>query len=158
MIKNKVIATVFWGDRGGSKDDATISWHPINFSIYSDLFQEIVLMAVTEWIEDSDLQPEVQYELILEHSTHRDGGGAVYHESFQVMYESRDNNAPPPHPLVRRDRMTNDEFIETFQAEVFSQYLELGSKLKNCVADYKCTLEGLLSDYYSGDWAEALTC
>ena len=84
MAKHKVLVDL-WLAAGCSQDEdeVLISWKPINFSIYSDLFQDLVYDAVNEWLSENKLRHETDYELILAH-VHED----EVTEYFEVIHTS----------------------------------------------------------------------
>lgn len=82
MISNKVLVNAFLD--GG---DFEYNWTPINFSIYSGLFHELVELAVDDWFEDTNIKSGYQYEIIFKHIIERDAGGAVTGEYFEPIYQ-----------------------------------------------------------------------
>lgn len=92
-IRNKVIATIYLDD-GCSQDDgeASISWRPVNFDIYNELFPDLIIEAVNEWLLSKRLIVNMSYELILAHEIDRDKGGAVLGESFVVIHDELQQN------------------------------------------------------------------
>ena len=87
MPKNKILVDL-WLEDGCSKEDGevAVSWHPINFSIYSTLFPDMIQEAIDEWIADHNIAKEHHYELIFQHTVESDGGGAVSAEYFEAIH------------------------------------------------------------------------
>lgn len=87
MAKNKVLVSL-WLEEGCSQadDEVTRSWSPINFSIYSDLFPDMINEAIGDWLGENTMRVETEYELILEHIREHDGGGALTDEYFTVLH------------------------------------------------------------------------
>ncbi|MCP5004958.1 MAG: hypothetical protein GY941_13640 [Planctomycetes bacterium] len=87
MIRNKIIVNFFIED-GCSQDEGEASshWQPINFSIYSDLFPELIQEAIDEWLSDNTIAEHTAYEVIFAHVIDHDGGGAVLGEHFEPIY------------------------------------------------------------------------
>lgn len=88
MPANKMLVDL-WLEAGCSQEEGevSISWRPINFSIYSDLFQDMIRGAVDEWLAENKLPTEQRYELIFRHVVDHDGGGAVLDEHFELIHE-----------------------------------------------------------------------
>jgi len=88
-IKNKVIVNL-WLEDGckQSEDEVSISWHPINFSIFSKLFQDMVYEGVDEWLSIHNLRTERRYELIMEHIIED-----ATTEHFQVIHKEIDSHS-----------------------------------------------------------------
>lgn len=74
-------------ERGCSQagDEVSIQWKPINFMIYSEMFPDMIMEAVREWLATFDMKPETDYEIIFGHVIDRDAGGAVLGEWFSPM-------------------------------------------------------------------------
>ena len=87
MAKNKVLVNL-WLEDGCSQEEGEVgrSWSPINFSIYSDLFPDMIYEAIEEWLSNNTMRTEIEYELILEHIQDHDGGGALTNEYFTVLH------------------------------------------------------------------------
>jgi hypothetical protein len=85
-MKNKIIVNL-WLEKGCKQEDMeyNIGWKPINFDIYSDLFQEIVEESVHQWVSENPIKEEIHYELIMEHIIENDGAGTVTAEYFNVI-------------------------------------------------------------------------
>lgn len=85
-MKNKILVNL-WLDKGCSQEDGEyyLSWNPINFSIYSELFQDIVEESVSEYLSNIKLKEETRYELIMQHIVEHDGAGTVTSEYFEVL-------------------------------------------------------------------------
>lgn len=61
--------------------EVRISWKPINFMIYSSLFQGMAEQAAEEWLSTFQMEPETHYEAIFVHVVENDGG-AILGEYF----------------------------------------------------------------------------
>lgn len=87
MAKNKVLVSL-WLEDGCSQDEGEVtrSWHPINFSLYSGLFQDMVYEAVDNWLSDNTMRVEIEYELIFQHIREHDVGGALTDEYFEILH------------------------------------------------------------------------
>ena len=84
----KNIAEVhFWLESGCSQDDGEVSmmWQPLNFMIYSPLFQDMIEEFSEEWLGDNRLEVETEYRVLVEHVVEYDGAGALMAEYFQQM-------------------------------------------------------------------------
>jgi hypothetical protein len=90
MIRNKIKVEFFLED-GCSQDEGEVSrhWQPINFSIYSTIFYELIEIAMDEWIEDHTIKKNIVHEVIFAHFIERDGAGAVTSEYFEPIYSER---------------------------------------------------------------------
>jgi hypothetical protein len=85
-ISNKILVTFFLEDGCSQEEgEVSVSWVPINFSIYSPLFHEMVDIAVGEWLSDNKLD-DLVYEVIFSHVVEFDGGGAVVGEYFEPIH------------------------------------------------------------------------
>jgi hypothetical protein len=62
--------------------EVSVSWKPINFMIYSPLFQGMATDAADEWLDTFKMEPETHYEAVFKHVVERDGAGAVHSEYF----------------------------------------------------------------------------
>ena len=69
-----------------AKEEVDISWRPINFSIYSNLFAGMAEEAADQWISENDLPIEKQVEVFFEHIVEHDGAGAVMSEYFRPFH------------------------------------------------------------------------
>ena len=88
MIRNKVIATLHLPSDCSQEDGETsIEWCPINFSIYSALFPDLITDAIDEYLDNHELKHDVLYEIVFAHVVDRDVAGAVLGESFEVIHE-----------------------------------------------------------------------
>lgn len=87
MARNKVLVSL-WLEEGCSQDEGEVQrrWHPINFSIYSTLFQDMVNQAVDNWLAENTMRTEIEYELIFQHVHEHDGGGALTDEYFEPLH------------------------------------------------------------------------
>ena len=87
MIRNK-IRVVFFLEDGCSQEEGEVGahWTPINFAVYSDLFPELIKLAIDEWIDDNPMVVHTEYEVIFAHVIEHDGGGAVLGESFVPIH------------------------------------------------------------------------
>ena len=86
-IKNKIIVSFLLpAGHDQDKDEVEISWHPINFSIYSARFHELVEEACSEWLEENRLSHDKAYEVIFSHVVEHDGAGAVTGEYFEPIF------------------------------------------------------------------------
>lgn len=87
-MRNKVIAVLYLEEDCKQEDDEVCKqWRPINFDIYSEHFQPMIMEAIDEWLSTVTLQVHRVYELILAHEIERDGGGANLGETFQVIHQ-----------------------------------------------------------------------
>ena len=89
-IRNKIKVDFFLED-GCSQDEgeASTRWKPINFEIYSELFPELISLAIDEWLSENMIAKHVVYEVIFAHVVERDGGGAVLGEYFEPIYQEK---------------------------------------------------------------------
>lgn len=62
--------------------EVLVSWKPINFMIYSPLFQSMAEEAAAEWLGSFTMEPEKKYEAIFMHKIESDGAGAILGEYF----------------------------------------------------------------------------
>ena len=87
-IRNKIKVTFFVED-GCSQDEgeASAHWETINFSIYSELFPELIQHAIDEWLQDNVIAKHTAYEVIFAHVVEHDGGGACLGEHFEPIYQ-----------------------------------------------------------------------
>lgn len=90
MIRNKVRVNLLL-EKDCSQDDGevSVSWSPINFDVYSDLFLGIITESVDEWLSENKIEHDVLYEIIFAHCIESDGGGAVLGEYFEPIYHER---------------------------------------------------------------------
>lgn len=87
MIRNKVKIDFFVEDGCSQGDgEASAHWKPINFSIYDELFFEMIQAAIDEWLSENMIASGVVYEVIFAHAIEADGGGAVYSEYFEPIF------------------------------------------------------------------------
>lgn len=72
-MKNKILIRFFL-EEGLSQEDGEveISWEPINFMIYSNLFQDMAYQAADEWLEENTLAKNIEYYVTFEHEVERD--------------------------------------------------------------------------------------
>ena len=86
-IRNKIKVELYLDD-GCSQEagEVSTSWQTINFSIYSDLFTDIISEAISEWLGDNNVEKNTMYEVIFAHVVEHDGGGAVMGEYFEPIY------------------------------------------------------------------------
>lgn len=90
QIRNKVIVNLHLEDGCKQEDDeVTISWTPINFSIYSDLFPEIIKSSIYDWLADNEIGERYYHEVIFAHCMEYDGAGAVTSEYFEPVFHER---------------------------------------------------------------------
>jgi len=66
-------------------DEVSISWTPINFAIYSELFTDLIQEAVNDWLNVSKLDKNKRYEVIFAHVIEHDQG-AVHTEHFDPIF------------------------------------------------------------------------
>lgn len=62
--------------------EVMVSWKPINFMIYSPLFQGMATDAADEWLSTFTMEPETHYEAVFKHVVESDGAGAIHSEYF----------------------------------------------------------------------------
>ena len=87
MIRNKVrVNLLLEKDCSQDEGETAVSWSPINFDVYSDLFPDIIILAVDEWLSENRIEYDVLYEIIFAHCIEHDGGGAVVGEYFDPIY------------------------------------------------------------------------
>jgi len=93
MIRNKIRVEFFLED-GCSQEEGEVgtSWQPINFSIYSSLFIDLITEAIDEWLSENTVNVHVTHEVIFAHVIEHDGGGAVVGEFFDPIYEETQIN------------------------------------------------------------------
>ena len=86
-VRNK-IKVDFYLEDGCSQEEgeANVSWQPINFSIYSDIFIDLISEATDQWLSENTIEKNMVYEVIFAHEIERDGGGAVVGEYFEPIY------------------------------------------------------------------------
>jgi len=86
-IRNKVKVVFFVEDGCRQEDDeASAHWEPINFSIYGELFPQLIQEAIDQWLVDNTIGEHLMYEVIFAHVVDRDGGGAVLGEWFEAIH------------------------------------------------------------------------
>lgn len=83
-MSDNLILVYAYLESGCSQEDGevSVSWKPINFMIYSPLFQDMATDAAAEWLGTFKMAPETQYEAIFKHVVESDGAGAVHGEYF----------------------------------------------------------------------------
>lgn len=87
MASNKIIVEFFLEE--GCKQElgeVNISWNPINFGIYNDLFIDLIKEAIDEWLSEHTLRTYLHYEVIFKHVVEHDGAGACAGEYFEPIY------------------------------------------------------------------------
>ena len=85
-IRNKILVTMFLEDDCKQEDDeVSISWVPINFAIYSDLFPEMIQNSIDSWLNHNKLERNTLYEVIFAHVIEHDMG-AVHSEYFDPIF------------------------------------------------------------------------
>ena len=91
-IRNKIIVNFFVEDGcSQEKGEASSHWRPVNFDIYSELFPELIQLAIDEWLEDNTIRKNVVYEVIFAHVIEHDGGGADLGEYFEPIHQETDS-------------------------------------------------------------------
>jgi hypothetical protein len=87
MSKNKIIVNMFLED-GCKQEDGEVntSWHPINFSIYDDLFFDLIKEAIEQWLSEHKLAVYQLNEVIFHHVVEHDGAGACMGEYFEPIH------------------------------------------------------------------------
>ena len=89
-IRNKVKVIFFVEDGCKQEDDeASAHWEPINFSIYSSLFPQLIQEAIDQWLIENTIEQNVMYEVIFAHEVECDGCGAVVGEWFEVIHTEK---------------------------------------------------------------------
>lgn len=87
MIRNKIKVDFFVEDGCSQSDgEASTYWQPLNFAIYSELFQELIQIAIDDWLSKNIIAKNVVYEVIFAHTVESDGGGAILGEYFEPIY------------------------------------------------------------------------
>lgn len=87
-IRNKIkVDFHLEGGCSQKEGEVSFSWQPINFSVYSRLFPDLIEEACDEWLSENDLQEDVVYEVIFAHVVEYDGAGAVTGEHFEPIYK-----------------------------------------------------------------------
>ena len=84
-IRNKIKVN-FHREDGGSKDEVSTCWCPVNFDIYSSVFFELIDLAISDWLSDNEVGKNIVYEVIFAHVVERDGGGALVGEYFEPFH------------------------------------------------------------------------
>lgn len=85
-MRNLILVHAYLEDGCSQADgEVRISWKPVNFMIYSDLFQGMATDAAEEWIGSFKMKPETTYEAHFEHVVEHDGAGAVTSEYFMFI-------------------------------------------------------------------------
>lgn len=86
-VRNKIKVTFFVEDGCKQEEgEVSVSWVPINFSIYSPIFIDLIQEAIDQWIVDNIILDNTEYEVIFAHQSDRDGGGALLGEWFEPIY------------------------------------------------------------------------
>lgn len=89
-IRNKILVNLYLEDGCTQEDgEVNISWLPINFAIYSDLFQELIQTSIDAWLGENEVENNFMYEVIFAHVVEHDGAGAVTSEYFEPIYHER---------------------------------------------------------------------
>ena len=85
---NKIIVNIFLASGHSQKDgEVEISWHPINFSLYSDLFPVMVKDSVDDYLSNNKLEFDADYEIIMSHMMEfSQDGFSVTAEWFEPIY------------------------------------------------------------------------
>ena len=87
-ITNKIIVKFYLEpDCDQEEGETGVEWTPINFSIYSSLFPDLIQEAVDQWLDENKLLHAVVYEVIFAHRVERDGGGALLGEHFEAIHQ-----------------------------------------------------------------------
>lgn len=85
-IRNKILVTMFLEDDCKQEDDeVSISWVPINFAIYSELFHGLINESIEEWLGNNKLKHNITHEVIFAHVIEHDMG-AVHSEYFDPIF------------------------------------------------------------------------
>ena len=85
-ISNKIVVHFYLEDGCSQKDgEVSISWKPMNFMIYSELFPELIQIAIDAWLSDNELAVNTVHEVIFAHVVEHDGAGAVTCEYFEPI-------------------------------------------------------------------------
>ena len=83
MSDNLILVCAYLEDGCSQEDgEVLVSWKPINFMIYSPMFQGMATDAVDEWLRTFKMMPETPYEAVFMHVVESDGAGAVHSEYF----------------------------------------------------------------------------
>ncbi|WP_136678646.1 hypothetical protein [Neptunomonas sp. XY-337] len=92
QIRNKVLVTFFLEEGCKQKDgEVYSSWQPINFAVYSGLFQELIQEASDEWLSENTIDVNCSHEVIFAHCVEHDGAGAVTSEYFEPICHEHQN-------------------------------------------------------------------
>lgn len=83
-VSNMVLVH-FWRESGCALDEVSVSWKPINFMIYSDLFPDLIMEAADGWIREQQPVEERHYEVVFDHVIEHDGHGTVTSEYFEPV-------------------------------------------------------------------------
>lgn len=84
-MKNKVLVNL-WRPFGCTMDEVDVSWRPVNFDIYSNLFPEMIEEAAQEWLSENEIQYDALVEIIFVHESEMDRGGALLNEYFTPIH------------------------------------------------------------------------
>lgn len=83
-MSNLILVHAFLEDGcSQAEGEIMVSWKPINFMIYSPLFQDMATEAADEWLSTFEMKVEEHYEAIFRHVVESDGAGAVHSEYFE---------------------------------------------------------------------------
>lgn len=92
MIRNKIKVSFFLEEGCNQEDgEASSHWEPINFSIYSNLFPDLIQDAIDQWLADNAISHNCTHEVIFAHVVDRDGAGAVLGEYFEPIWHESQN-------------------------------------------------------------------
>lgn len=87
-IRSKIKVEFNLEDGCSQKDgEVNASWQTINFSIYSNLFIDMIDEAIAEWLSDNTIEKDTMYEVIFAHVVDHDSAGAVIGEHFEPIYK-----------------------------------------------------------------------
>ena len=84
---DNLILVHLWLEEGCSQEEkeVSMSWKPINFMIYSSLFQDMVTEAVDGYLLGISMEVEELTEVIFRHVVDMDAGGAVLEEYLEPV-------------------------------------------------------------------------
>lgn len=85
---DNLVLVHLWLESGCSQDDGevSISWKPVNFMVYSDMFPEMIYEAIAEYLSTITLRHEELKEVLFSHVVDQDGAGAVLGEWFSPTH------------------------------------------------------------------------